>query len=240
MTTGESEQAVTFDGNQVEGQPSGEQVQEAQVQPAPTGQPEPAKETPSGLTKDEVLELIAESNQSTLTEAQRYAQSLVDKADNRFQKRIEQIQDRAKALGLGENDPAVQQQINEVKRQALVEEFNSEGQQEPSPAQGDAPTDPLAVYANQRQQAIIDEFGGIALQKSDPEAAGIKADTLEEYITSYRTQLAEKVKRLEQESKLPGKPATRLGNLGSGGAPGNPIVDINDPRELIKKGLAGS
>ena len=217
----ETEQ-VNFEGSQVAGQQSGGEVQGANVQQTQPGQPEPAKEHTTGLTEDQVLELIAKSNQQTLTEAQRYAQSLVDKADNRFQKRIGQIQDRARELGLGSDDPAVQASINEVKRQALIEEFNSQGQQARQPVQEDEPADPLAAYAQQRQQALAQEFGGIDLKWSDPEAAGVKGDSLEDYLSTYRAALQKKAERLKAQPAQPQaqphtpQPAIRMPGLGQG------------------------
>ena len=229
-----NEEGVIFEGNQAEGQSDG-QVPNTQVKPGQTEQPKPTQESPAiGLTKDELLQIIEERSNATLTESKRFAQSLVSKSENRFRERIGDIQERAKKLGLGENDPAVQEQINIVKREALKEEINPEGIEEQLPAQDAEPENPLAGYVQQRQEAISKEFG-VVVGQNDPEAQNIQHETMEGFLLSYKEAAQAKKERIEKEGQLQGAPAGRLGNLGSGGAPGNPIAEINDPRELFKR-----
>ena len=229
----ENGNTVTFDGNQVAGQPLEQNVQSEQIQSEAPGQSPANQNQLDNLTKEEVLQLIEKTREDVMTEAERWMQSQFDKRDNRLEKRIEAIQEQAKTLGLSNDDPAVQQKIMDERRRALDEAFDAKGNTGQPKAQQDAPANPLDGYVRARQQQIFTELGEMVTD-NDPEAQSIQRDSLENFLYTYRKAVEAKKQRRDQETRTPGSPESRMGSLGSGGIPGNPIAEIRDPHELFK------
>lgn len=158
------------------------------------------------------------------------AQSLVDKADNRLGKRMQELIDRRKQLeaeGQPVSDEAFNRLLEEERLRVIAQD-----EQSPQVVETD---DEIAEINRQAKQIL--ESKGLTLEKEDPEAAYVNLDHGPQvFLATLEIAADMKAKRLgatqEPQSNYDATAAARLPVSGKQTA-ANPIAHITDPSTLL-------
>lgn len=196
-----SDESGFFGGDQAAGQPSDDGIQEGAA---------PA-ESPQFVTVD-VLK-------HSLEELERKIQSMSDKKGDRLrkevEKRISEIEERYKAVGM---------QMPDAVKQRIVDEYLLNSREDADEEVAQPPRDPIVEAVN-RRALEIDKKYGIVLEQGDPEFSKINFRTLDpiEYLESREAAAKAKAERLAKSKSqaASGLPAARAPVIGQGEATGD-------------------
>lgn len=223
------ESQVSFSPAQEEaGQPSQPVAQELQ-------QPQGGQESkPETITKADLEALRKELS----SEVSRLIQSRTDKTESRLRTAIDTKLKRLDELtqGLGIDPQVIAAARTRIEQEALLDEvMSSDGRQVAQPGQ---PLSKEVVEATNARARALQEKAGVFIEQGDPEYSKLKLNQPNpyEFLDSLEAAIQEKANRMgKQAEKAPG----RIGSLSSGSAPGNPIGEVNDPKQLLKQWLSG-
>lgn len=191
------------------------------------------EEQPSGITREEV--------QALLDRQYRQLQSLVDKAEDRTVKRVQdrfaQLEDRRKKLeatGTRISDERFQQ-LKEEEAMKIFSEFDDD--KDAQPFVDDGPTEAEKERVRLHTERIYKD-AGVTIEKEDPEAKELNFDDPYYFLDSLRVAVQKKKARLEGQQKpemSPETAAARSPAVGGSGGRSDPLDGITDPKELYKR-----
>lgn len=185
---------------------------------------EPEEQEPNYVTTEQLRAELDRIKQESLSAAQ----SLIDKADNRLGKRMQQLIDRRREL------EAQGQQVSDAAFNKLLEEERlkviAQGDQ---PDQVGAPEIPDEVAEVNRLAGKMLEDMGVSLEEDDPEAEYVKFDNPQVFLTTLKIAAELKQKRVGTENQQINTHAEARVNLAGKQSAANPIADITDPSTLL-------
>ena len=244
----DEQQVVSFsNGKQEAGQPS-DAADQAPVQPASQsgdGQ-EPGQQEgtePTYITTKELDERLGKGLDERLSSFEdtvaRQIQSLSDKAESRITKQVNEQLGQLdtqyadlKAAGIPVTDEMLKTAKAKVVQESLAVQASEGGDgKEPAPA-----ADPVNSFINARAQQLYQEYG-LVVELDDPEAKGIDQTDPWKFLNTLEVQLQAKRERVGDAPDKAANPPATMPALGTGGGIANPISNINDPDELLKRAV---
>ena len=218
---------VTFDD-----QPAGQSAVESAMQ-ATDSQPET-------ITKEVVEGIVKKSMTETMNEFYKQQKSQLDKQESRIKKEVQSQIDSLKKIGIDVTDDMAQS-IENVKRQEIVTESQSDGLseeagQQPKPDQSS--NDPI-VQAAMKEVEVLEKAYGFELDEKDPEASMIDHTSPFKFTKSYEKAMEAKKDRLETAGQLPENPLAQIPIGGGSSTPGNKLnnMSIDDVWEQARKSM---
>lgn len=215
------------------GQPAGENVPAAQPQTTlPTG------EATGYITEADARRMVDAAVKASLGRVQ---QGITDRVSDRLSKavtnrltEIEATVQQLKASGVSVSPETVQQAKDQAMKEALMGAPAGTGQQ----PQGQAPD---WVWG---EVSVIGQDYGVVIEENDPEAKMIVFDRgPRQFLRTYEDAAKAKRDRTHGQQQPTQEQSSqavlRSPALGGGAGVANPIGSINNPLELIKRGLSG-
>lgn len=209
------EEIAGFQPDQDAGQPSGEDQRV---------KGEEAQE-PKLATVDQLEQLKGD-----ILKEMRRIQSLSDKAENRFSKQVEALQQAAERLS---NLPASVPQS--VKDKLYADALSSVEEAAPE-KESEQILNPEVIMTNAAAR-LLDLQYGISFEEGDPELATLRHTSPNEYLASYKEGLENKKARIGAESEtetIPGSPISRMPGVGQGTPSGGLAAMAKEFHQLIQ------
>lgn len=169
-----------------QGQPAGQpaQPEPSQVTSAPSN-PQPVEQTSTsadtGLTAEQIRAIIAEETAKAIVQANRTAQSLTAKAENRIKTDLQRQLGLLQQAGVQVGTEQAQAIENVIRQQVANEPETTEPTAAAQPQQDTEPAalSPVDTAAN----AIMDSYG-VVIEDTDPEAAMLDMSSERAYLVS--------------------------------------------------------
>lgn len=210
---------------------------QADVAVTPAQEQIPATNQPSYITSEQFAQAMAELKQS-MSELYRGVQSRTDQIQAKVQKRIEGLENAAKASGL----QLTESQRKTLQDSALIQTLSEEASPV-QPAGKPGQTFPKGESADDlvaRVNRLADEMmviSGVQIEEGDPENSLLveaEAGTPQQYINQVQKAIDAKLARIKSSPAQPQtNPATiKSPGLVKGVPQSNPIQNVNDPGEL--------